>query len=153
MQNELQTALDLPTGDASDLGSIVLIAATFGFYLFFITVFACNNACGERIRSKAMKNRLKHLDQVLKSEIFYEWSQRYRKNHPTLQDIDLEDQICVICLEPIENRDPIRALICGHIYHCKCFDHWFEGFHDFCPLCRHLALPTDEELDSENQNA
>ncbi|KAF1814203.1 hypothetical protein P152DRAFT_263879 [Eremomyces bilateralis CBS 781.70] len=94
-----------------------------------------------KVRERLLKKRLRQLDRAARPELFEDWYKHERKSHPELSKVDLEDQVCVICLEPIESSQLIRALSCRHLYHRACFDHWFKGFHDFCPLCHRNVLP------------
>lgn len=49
---------------------------------------------------------------------------------------------CSICYEYIRSFEIIRTLSCGHQFHQKCVDKWFER-KDTCPLCRNCLLDTD----------
>jgi hypothetical protein len=50
-----------------------------------------------------------------------------------------EEQMCAICITPLENNTIIRKLSCQHKFHYKCVDKWFEEKHK-CPICRHSLL-------------
>jgi len=50
-------------------------------------------------------------------------------------------EACVICQEPLHLDGGPQTLLCGHIFHRKCCDQWFEwvkkcGRSPSCPLCR-----------------
>lgn len=45
-----------------------------------------------------------------------------------------------ICLELMEEKDQIRELQCGHIYHSACLNLWVERGHHDCPLCKYDIL-------------
>ena len=49
---------------------------------------------------------------------------------------------CSICYEYIRSFEIVRKLSCGHQFHQKCVDKWFET-KDNCPLCRYCLLDTD----------
>ena len=64
---------------------------------------------------------------------------------------------CTICLEKL-TEDSVSALSCGHAFHYKCIDSWFD-ISPSCPLCRtdtthtiERSLPvsaTTDTIDSE----
>lgn len=45
------------------------------------------------------------------------------------------DGACAVCLECFDMQDELRALPCGHQFHCSCVDPWLLGG-GACPLCR-----------------
>ena len=49
---------------------------------------------------------------------------------------------CSICYEYIRSFEIVRKLNCGHQFHQKCVDRWFET-KDNCPLCRYCLLDTE----------
>ena len=49
---------------------------------------------------------------------------------------------CSICYENLRSFQIVRELSCGHKFHQKCVDKWFEN-KDTCPLCRYCLLDTD----------
>lgn len=49
---------------------------------------------------------------------------------------------CSICYEYLRSFQIVRELNCGHKFHQKCVDKWFEN-KDTCPLCRYCLLDTD----------
>ena len=55
--------------------------------------------------------------------------------------IDNENPVseCGICLEGMENGQPIAKLTCGHVFHGDCINRW-RRTSDTCPVCR--ATPT-----------
>lgn len=57
----------------------------------------------------------------------------------------------VICLESLQDKDMIRNLPCGHIYHSDCIAKWFLKQHDTCPLCK-THYVTRNESDSRMGN-
>ncbi len=48
---------------------------------------------------------------------------------------NMENNICVICHENIENENNKYTLECGHSFHCKCIMTWFRTGHSNCPMC------------------
>lgn len=64
--------------------------------------------------------------------------------YPTLEKWDIKcnskNEICIICLDKINNDDLVYNLKCGkdlqlHIYHKVCFEKWDK---DSCPYCRQV---------------
>jgi len=45
-----------------------------------------------------------------------------------------EPASCSICTEDFLDRENVRILPCGHIYHQRCIDPWLLGFAGTCPL-------------------
>lgn len=45
---------------------------------------------------------------------------------------------CLICMEPFQNVEPVRELLCGHYYHSPCIDPWLKSKSARCPYCRTL---------------
>lgn len=41
---------------------------------------------------------------------------------------------CTVCMDEYEEGDLLRALPCGHLFHCKCIDRWLSS-HSTCPMC------------------
>ncbi|KAH9203350.1 hypothetical protein DL95DRAFT_154179 [Leptodontidium sp. 2 PMI_412] len=66
------------------------------------------------------------------------------KTSPNMHTIQIRDQSrpghepasCSICTEDFLERENVRVLPCGHIYHQRCIDPWLLGFAGTCPLCR-----------------
>ena len=48
---------------------------------------------------------------------------------------DLNDSICVICLDGFEDGHSIIKLDCRHPYHSSCIKKWFTE-HNTCPICK-----------------
>jgi hypothetical protein len=64
------------------------------------------------------------------------------KTSPKMHTIQTRDQSrpghepasCSICTEDFLDRENVRILPCGHIYHQRCIDPWLLGFAGTCPL-------------------
>mmetsp|Transcript_23965 Transcript_23965/g.38514 ORF Transcript_23965/g.38514 Transcript_23965/m.38514 type:complete len:103 (+) Transcript_23965:936-1244(+) len=49
-----------------------------------------------------------------------------------------KDPVCAICLDILREKEEIKAIQCGHIFHKECCKPWFHK-KDTCPLCRQCA--------------
>lgn len=61
-----------------------------------------------------------------------------------LEEVNLETDCCVICLEKLCHEDHQKVLLrmpCSHIYHKTCIVRWLETSY-LCPTCRY-AVPHD----------
>ncbi|CAN3354443.1 hypothetical protein DICA3_B04038 [Diutina catenulata] len=43
---------------------------------------------------------------------------------------------CAICLEPFDDDDVVRGLVCGHPFHAECLDPWLTKRRACCPMCK-----------------
>ena len=51
------------------------------------------------------------------------------------------NELCGICLDnQTTDKQLIRKLSCGHIFHCNCVDQWFIIGHKLCPTCRSVII-------------
>ena len=53
----------------------------------------------------------------------------------TINETDLLNTDCPICLIEFENDDMIHKLPCNHIYHPDCINEWIH-INSICPVCR-----------------
>lgn len=49
-------------------------------------------------------------------------------------EMDLAEEICVVCLETYKQREVVRILTCRHIFHKRCIDRWLLK-RGTCPIC------------------
>lgn len=57
--------------------------------------------------------------------------------HPNMNtDLPEAGDVCVICLETLEDDHNVRGLTCGHAFHSYCIDPWFTARRACCPLCK-----------------
>lgn len=49
-------------------------------------------------------------------------------------EIDLAEEICVVCLETYKQRELVRILTCRHVFHKRCIDRWLLK-RGTCPIC------------------
>ncbi|KAL2211389.1 hypothetical protein CC79DRAFT_200123 [Sarocladium strictum] len=54
--------------------------------------------------------------------------------------------ICAICLDVMEDKDSVRRLSCGHIFHSEGIVKWIKGGHNCCPLCNSIIIIKCEDL-------
>lgn len=52
---------------------------------------------------------------------------------------------CAICLEPFEDDEIVRGLICGHPFHAECLDPWLTRRRACCPMCKRDYYQKQEE--------
>lgn len=52
--------------------------------------------------------------------------------------------LCSICLEETKVGDRMRTLVCGHVFHIACIDHWLFR-QSSCPNCKCLLRRSDLE--------
>jgi hypothetical protein len=51
------------------------------------------------------------------------------------------DELCGVCLDnQTPDKQLVRKLSCGHIFHCVCVDQWFMIGHKLCPTCRAIII-------------
>ncbi|KAH7112503.1 hypothetical protein B0J11DRAFT_498103 [Dendryphion nanum] len=130
-------------GEESNSNALGLVLPLTGLLLFIIVLIVLTRWAASKKpgQTDGPKRRLKQLDGVLPSVIFQIWHGNSQINQANqLLDDSQDDRICVICLELIKEHDSVRALECQHIYHTPCFDRWYIGFHDFCPLCHRSVI-------------
>jgi len=65
-------------------------------------------------------------------------------------DGKLETPICSICCSNITLKEQFQLIPCGHMYHPKCIQPWFEE-NNTCPVCR-KEFPT-EDTSKKSQGA
>ena len=60
------------------------------------------------------------------------------QSHTTLSRVRAGDDPvpCAVCLETPVVDERVRTMRCGHGYHRRCIDRWFEN-HVTCPICKH----------------
>ena len=59
-----------------------------------------------------------------------------RNNYVVLSTTELnENDCCNVCSEPIDKKNNIKILKCGHKLHTKCFENITNNK---CPICNHL---------------
>tara|TARA_B100001123_G_C15342604_1_gene1035609 strand:- start:5636 stop:6079 length:444 start_codon:yes stop_codon:yes gene_type:complete len=93
-----------------------------GVFFIFIAYFGiCYSQCREeRIRDRIRQNeRIEPL--ILRRQ--------------KIEDEQILNEKCVICLEDYQNDGEITILPCNHSFHYKCMYQWIQKERS-CPLCR-----------------
>jgi hypothetical protein len=54
------------------------------------------------------------------------------ENENNKNDSENNKEECTICLEEFKNKQILRKLKCGHMFHIKCIDKWLK-IHKNCP--------------------
>ena len=49
---------------------------------------------------------------------------------------------CSICLHFFNSRSDISTTPCGHVFHTKCIEKWFENGENICSQCRKPSTQT-----------
>ena len=55
-----------------------------------------------------------------------------------------ENMQCSVCWEDFKLAEPVRKLVCDHMYHTQCIVPWLQ-LHGTCPICR-KALADDSVI-------
>lgn len=50
-------------------------------------------------------------------------------------ETDAEPEMCVICMENLEEGELVRTMQCGHTFHVGCIGPWIDDRNE-CPVCR-----------------
>ena len=79
-------------------------------------------------------------------------------------EIQTDDEVCTICMDPFLRGDCGRQLSCEHVFHSECLTTWWvrcvkkQGLRSSatrCPLCRseqHIWGETNESINEECQD-
>ena len=59
---------------------------------------------------------------------------------------------CSICLDFFNSRSDISTTPCGHVFHTKCIEKWFENGENICSQCRKPCTQTIRVYFSENES-
>jgi SNF2 family DNA or RNA helicase len=65
-----------------------------------------------------------------------------------------ENDLCEICLELLNdetNGCMNKLKLCGHVFHGKCINEWFEAKHITCPFCNGPACPEEMTIINVDQ--
>lgn len=55
----------------------------------------------------------------------------------SMDDVDIPDNACIVCLEEMRKNDMTKLLTCGHLFHSACITEWLVCHKAVCPLCRY----------------
>lgn len=84
-------------------------------------------------------NSLVHFEQYMPKTKFKELSKE--------KIINMEDELCSVCLLEISEECWVRKTICGHVFHQDCLDEWCKANLN-CPICR-KSFRIEQLKDSE----
>lgn len=51
-----------------------------------------------------------------------------------------KEELCLVCLDEFQLKQPIRVLKCHHVFHRDCVDRWLCESHNSCPVCRGVPV-------------
>ncbi|KAF2820707.1 hypothetical protein CC86DRAFT_333315 [Ophiobolus disseminans] len=91
------------------------------------------------VKEQRMKQRLEEIDQIIKSQNYYEWLATQKEQES--RSLIAADPLCAICLDDFVEDAQIRGLRCSHAFHAHCLDEWFSRFNEYCPLCHRTIIP------------
>lgn len=91
------------------------------------------------------RKRLKKLDQVAPAQSLAQWRRQKQTTHVQTFASVSNKLICAICLDLMQEKELIRELHCGHVYHASCLDLWVERGHHDCPMCKYDILGLSKE--------
>lgn len=57
-------------------------------------------------------------------------------SNPFQAEMHFDSGTCAICIDTFESEDPVRGLICGHVFHQECLDPWLTKRKACCPMCK-----------------
>ncbi|KAF2681677.1 hypothetical protein K458DRAFT_343264 [Lentithecium fluviatile CBS 122367] len=129
-----------PARSSDTVVRIFLLATIVGLCVLFL-LFAFLRIRTFEAVALSMPSRVEQLNRTVPATVFQKWCDEHRGEQPNTTYATFDDVVCVICLESIQAQDSVRALSCKHFYHTQCFDRWFQGWHDSCPLCLTVVLP------------
>ncbi|KAI3572590.1 hypothetical protein IWW34DRAFT_637143 [Fusarium oxysporum f. sp. albedinis] len=99
----------------------------------------CVSVHADNLESAGLFFSVENLDQAIPARTCKEWK------------AEIEDAgnsagrpstfLCAICFRTLQERDMVRHLPCGHVFHSNCLTKWFLKQHDTCPICRHCYMP------------
>lgn len=58
---------------------------------------------------------------------------------------------CSVCWDDFKLDEPVRKLVCEHLYHEQCIIPWLQ-LHGTCPICR-KSLNDDSESENSTSNS
>lgn len=95
------------------------------------------------------RKRLKKLDEVAPAQALAHWRKQKQTTHVQTFASVSNKLICAICLDLMQEKELIRELHCGHVYHASCLDLWVERGHHDCPMCKDDILGLSKEMPVE----
>ncbi|KAH8654288.1 hypothetical protein BGZ61DRAFT_373715, partial [Ilyonectria robusta] len=95
---------------------------------------------------------VENLDQTIPTRTYKKWKAE-TKDAGSSADRSSTFHPCVICLQTLQERDTVRHLPCGHIFHSNCITKWFLKQHDTCPVCKLCYMPRTASSSRESSVA
>lgn len=107
---------------------ILMIGYSFMLVYAFL-IFACVTIYLNK--RKARQGQLSESNRILKS------LQKIKFTRAMLAGLD-DDNECIICLTPYQEKDTIIRLGCNekHYFHTQCIESWIKQGKNQCPICR-----------------
>ena len=93
----------------------------------------------DKLNKEAIEKEL--MNQMMEDNIY----NKKNNNNKRIEDLHFNSQIatffeCGICMDVFKEKEEIRKLSCGHIFHKECLNQWSNS-QKTCPLCGQLTIP------------
>ena len=99
-----------------------------------------NNSFEDQIAIKAIEEQI--ANEIRKNIPKNKYKEEYNNNNSKLDKIEtIEFNIdnalffqCGVCMDTFQDRENLKRLSCGHIYHKECLNQWIQN-NNYCQLC------------------
>jgi len=111
-------------------------------YLHFLLTSSplINNSFEDQLAIKAIEDQI--ANEIKKNISKNKYKDNYNNNNSKLDRIEtIEFNIdnalffqCGVCMDTFQDREKLKRLTCGHIYHKECLNQWIQN-NNYCQLC------------------
>jgi len=121
--------------------NFVFLLYVFGISLLFVntykTIYYNTRIRIHRQNELERLERVNRLQRIVMTNILprYVIIKNIKIKEYTLNENNLDNDRCPICLEDYNIGDTLNELICNHFYHKKCINNWIISNNN-CPICR-----------------
>ena len=124
------------------------IKALFLVSRILVAGYYANNLLKFRMPMTYIKMIVIDLAELKKISIVFFKYLKLCKELNTIEDVEVENQMCAICTEDFDKG---KKLGCGHIFHTDCLKMWCER-ESTCPICRKpLSFTKDITIETETE--
>ena len=160
----LRDSIDLQIITENTIQTYLFIIITLSItelmiFMVFNIYVVMNNTCNYIIQQYCIMNVIIYYlwDIIIKIRTIYKINKdicqtnenRERRLQPintikfnTINQIDLLNTTCPICLMEFEDNNTVSKLSCNHIYHPDCINEWINE-NEICPICRFDLIDTE----------